>query len=101
MPGDKARDLTADLTELRTTQEQHRDAIDRLERLLFIGNGREPVTVAMGALEERVVALERKCQPTARPDKDKHAGRTSTIMLWTALISAVSAIVCAWLTGAK
>lgn len=98
MPSDEARHVTADLAALRTTQEQHRDAIDRLERLLFIGNGREPVTVTMGALEERVVALERK---TATPRAEKNTGRTTTVMLWTAVISAISAIACAWLAGAK
>lgn len=98
MPRDEAHNVTADLASLRTTQEQHQDAIDRLERLLFIGNGREPVTVTMGALEERVVALERK---TAAPKTEKSSGRTPIVMLWTAVISAVSAIACAWLAGAK
>ena len=89
------------LTRLEIELRNNGEAVERLERLVFIGNGRVPLTQLLAHLEDRVLALEKRCsgQPAARTGGAKKERAATWTAIVVAIVSAVSAIVTAWLAN--
>ena len=89
------------LTRLEIELRNNGEAIERLERLVFIGNGRVPLTQLLAHLEDRVAGLEKRCaaQSAGKAGSTKKERAAMWTAIVVAIISAVSAIATAWLAN--
>jgi len=89
--------IAAALATLSSRMTAMETGIERIERALFIGNGRPPFTVVVGNMDERLERIEKRCSSWEKVGSHVASkGRASPAVI-VAIISASASIVCAYL----
>jgi len=90
-------DATAAIAAVATRLTAVEDGVERIERALFIGNGRPPFTVVVGGLDERLARMEKRCGMHEKALVSGGKSKLSLTAIIVAVVSAVSSVICAYL----